>query len=263
MTITIFTSNQPRHLSLIKELSKISKTVYAVIEVTTIFPGKIKDFFNNSIVMNEYFEKVRNSEKKFFGDITFLPSNVKPIIIKSGDLNNLKLNLISEGLHSDKYIVFGTSYIKSPLVDFLIDKKAYNIHMGVSPYYRGSSCNFWASYNGDFSLIGSTIHMLSKGLDSGPILFHCLPQYEENIFDFSMRSVLSAHKGIVEMIKSKRIDSFEKHPQNKSSEIFYSKKIDFNDKVVSEYLSEIKFQKFNKKNLVNSDKSIYINPFFY
>ena len=62
MTITIFTSNQPRHLSLIKELSKISKTVYAVIEVTTIFPGKIKDFFNNSIVMNEYFEKVRNSE---------------------------------------------------------------------------------------------------------------------------------------------------------------------------------------------------------
>ena len=78
-----------------------------------------------------------------------------------------------------------------------------------------------------------------------------------------MRSVLSAQKGIVEMIKSKRIDSFEKHPQNKSSEIFYSKKIDFNDKVVLEYLSEIKFKKFNKKNLVNRDKSIYINPFFY
>ena len=60
MTITIFTSNQPRHLSLIRDLSKISKKVYAIIEVSTVFPGEVKDFYNNSPIMNKYFQKVRN-----------------------------------------------------------------------------------------------------------------------------------------------------------------------------------------------------------
>ena len=135
MTITIFTSNQPRHLSLIRDLSKISKKVYAIIEVSTVFPGEVKDFYNNSPIMNKYFQKVRNSEISFFGNISFLPPNVKPIIIKSGYLNKIKLNILSEGLNSDKYIVFGSSYIKGPLIDFLINKNTYNIHMGVSPYY--------------------------------------------------------------------------------------------------------------------------------
>ena len=43
---------------------------------------------------------------------------------------------------SDVYVVFGTSYIKGEIVDFLVKQKAINIHAGVSPYYRGTDCNF-------------------------------------------------------------------------------------------------------------------------
>ena len=64
MKITIFTSNQPRHLYLIKELSKITDQCFAIIESSTIFPGKIDDFYNNSFHFNDYFKKVRNSENK-------------------------------------------------------------------------------------------------------------------------------------------------------------------------------------------------------
>ena len=42
--ITVFTSNQPRHLGLIIELSKIYDKVYAIIECNTIKPGEVKDF---------------------------------------------------------------------------------------------------------------------------------------------------------------------------------------------------------------------------
>ena len=77
-------------------------------------------------------------------------------------------------LKSDLYIFFGSSYIKGPLVNFLIKKKAINIHMGISPYYRGADCNFWAMYDGNSHLVGATIHMLSKGLDSGAILYHAM-----------------------------------------------------------------------------------------
>ena len=46
--------------------------------------------------------------------------------------------------------------------------------MGISPYYRGTDCNFWAMYDNNPHLVGSTIHLLTKGLDSGPILYHAL-----------------------------------------------------------------------------------------
>ena len=55
MKITVFTSNQPRHLSLIKDLANICDEVYAVIEVNTIFPGKKADFFKKSEIMQKYF----------------------------------------------------------------------------------------------------------------------------------------------------------------------------------------------------------------
>ena len=51
MKITVFTSNQPRHLSLIKDLSIIADEVYAIQECNTVFPGEVKDFFDNSEIM--------------------------------------------------------------------------------------------------------------------------------------------------------------------------------------------------------------------
>lgn len=52
MNITVFTSNQPRHISLINSLARISDRVYAIQECNTVFPGEVKDFYDNSDVMN-------------------------------------------------------------------------------------------------------------------------------------------------------------------------------------------------------------------
>ena len=191
MRITVFTSNQSRHLNLIKELSKIVDKVYFISEVNTVFPGKVKDFFQKSEVMKSYFSQVIKAEEKIFGGINFLPSNVKTLLIKSGDLNLLSREILSNALESDLYIIFGSSFIKGWLIDFLIQKKAINIHMGLSPYYRGSSCNFWAMYDNRPEYVGATIHKLSKGLDSGDIFFHCLPRINKNNnpFEFTMSVV--------------------------------------------------------------------------
>ena len=111
------------------------------------------------------------SEVKIFDNIDFLPNNVYQLSIKNGDLNFLTKNQMSEALKSDIYIVFGASYIKGWLIEFLEKNNAFNIHMGLSPYYRGSSCNFWALYDNNPNYVGATIHMLSKGLDSGICCF--------------------------------------------------------------------------------------------
>ena len=191
MRVTVFSSNKPRHLNLAREFAQFADTVYFVSEVQTIFPGKVSDFFQKTEVMQDYFSNVIQSEKKIFGDVDFLPNNVRTLAIKSGDINLLSEKQLGNALSSDVFVVFGASYIKGWLIDFLLDNKAINIHMGLSPYYRGSSCNFWAMYDGNPSYVGATVHMLSKGLDSGDILFHCVPKFQDSDshFDFTMRSV--------------------------------------------------------------------------
>ena len=85
-TITVFTSNQPRHVSLIKELSKVCDKVFAIIESNTVHPGKVNDL-RNLILCRIILKKLLNQKIKF--------SEIVPLIIKMGDLNKLRLCLIN------------------------------------------------------------------------------------------------------------------------------------------------------------------------
>ena len=239
MKVTIFSSNQPRHLNLARECAKFADTVYFISEVNTIFPGKVSGFFQKTEVMQNYFNNVIESEKKIFGDVNFLPDNVKTLAIEGGDLNLLNKDQLSNALSSDVFIVFGASYIKGWLIDFLVTKKAINIHIGLSPYYRGSSCNFWALFDQNPSYVGATIHLLSKGLDSGDMLFHCVPKYadSESPFDFTMRSVLIAQEGLVQTIREDQLFSMQSFKQDSSLEVRYTKNNQFTDDVAKELLN--------------------------
>lgn len=262
MKITIFTSNQVRHIRLINKLSEISDEVFAIQECNTIFPGITKDFFNNSEIMEKYFTNVMKAQKEIFGDITFLNENVRSMSLKSGDLNKVSMDILKPALQSDVYVVFGSSFIKEPLIDFLIEKKAINIHMGVSPYYRGSSCNFWALYDKKPELIGATIHMLGKGLDSGDMLYHALPKPEKiSPFLLGMKAVKVAQDSLVDRIHNKEIFNYTPIKQDKQKEIRYTKNIDFNDEKAKEYMENLITENEIFERLSNRDKSLLLNPY--
>ncbi len=259
MKITLFTSNKNRHNYLINLLSKISDEIFIVQEIGTIFPGKAPGHYQVSKVMEEYFMKVNEAQLKLFGNsyIDSSNKNIKLLPILSGDLNRCSLNFLSDFLKSDIYIVFGSSFIKGELVDFLVSKKTINIHMGVSPYYRGTDCNFWALYDDNPHLVGSTIHLLSKGLDSGPMLYHAMSKIKTDPFEYSMSCVKSAFHSIAERIRDKSILEIKPVDQNRNDEIRYSRKNEFNEEIIKSY--------FKKKiNLESKDfeQSKLKEPFF-
>ena len=179
-----------------------------------------------------------------------------PIVF--GDLNKITLESLSDFTNSDIYIIFGCSYIKGELIEFLVRNKAINIHMGISPFYRGTDCNFWALYDNNPHLVGSTIHLLSEGLDSGPILYHALSQIKTNPFDYTMYSVKSAFHSVSERIKNNSIFEIEPKTQNTSNEIRYTRKSEFNDDILTKYFSK-------EINLDSKpfDQSLLKDPFFY
>jgi len=265
MKITVFTSNQPRHLNLIDRLSEIADECYAVVETNTVFPGQMPGFFQKSEIFQQYFSNVIKSERKIFGDIRF-SKNVQNLIIQSGDLNNVDKSALEPALESDVYVVFGASFIKGWLIDHLVSNGAINIHMGISPYYRGSSCNFWSVYDNNPHLMGATIHMLSKGLDSGDILYHVAPTIANcsNPFDFTMMSVKSAHESLVQRISNGEIYKYNPVKQDSSLEVRYTRNSDFTDEIAKDFL-ERGMSILDIENTINKKYGSvdYIEPFHY
>lgn len=254
MKITVFTSNQPRHNYLINSLRKVAKELYIIQENRTIFPGIVPSNYPSSSLMEKYFSKVIKAENIMFKKsvLQFKDNKVLIFPIIQGDLNKLTLDNLSKFLSSDIYIIFGSSYIKGNLVKFLIKKKALNIHMGISPYYRGTDCNFWALYDGNPHLVGATIHYLSEGLDSGDIAYHVFSEYKKNPFLYTMSTVKGAIHSIIDKIQNRSIFNLQQHSQDKSKEIRYSKNIDFNENVVKKFFSKkIQLQTKKKINFLN------------
>ena len=259
MKITLFTSNKNRHNYLINLLSEVSDELYVIQECGTIFPGIVPGHYETSSNMKKYFENVNNAQSQLFGNsyVYNKKKNIKILPMLSGDLNKCSMNLLSDFLKSDVYVVFGSSYIKGELVDFLVKQKAINIHAGVSPYYRGTDCNFWALFDDNPHLAGTTIHLLSKGLDSGPMLYHAMSNLKTNPFNYTMSTIKSAFHSIAERIKDGSIFTIKPLVQEKVKEVRYTKKSDFSEEVVKEY--------FEKKIDLNSkkfDNSLLKEPFF-
>ena len=154
MKVTLFTSNNLRHKYLIKLISTYCDELLVVQESKSFIEKKDTNYQNSKII-EKYFAKVLEAQEKIFNK-EFENNdgkNIKTLSVSEGELNKFSLSSLKDYLESDIYIVFGSSYIKGDLVDFLIRKKAVNIHAGVSPYYRGTDCNFWALYDDNAHLV--------------------------------------------------------------------------------------------------------------
>jgi hypothetical protein len=259
MRITLITSNKNRHNYLINLLSTISDELFVIQECKSNFPETISDHYSASASIKKYFESVNEAETKLFRN-SYLDNsnkNIKILPMIFGDLMKCSIKSLSEFLKSDAYIIFGSSHIKGELLDFLVKQRAINIHMGVSPYYRGTDCNFWALYDDNPHLVGATIHLLSRGLDSGPMLYHAMSNIKTNPFEYSMSTVKAAFYSVVEKIKDNSIFEINPAIQDKNKEIRYSRKSEFTEEIVKKY--------FEKKIALNSkqiDVSLLKEPFF-
>ena len=255
MNITLITSDQIRHNYLVNLLSNIATKLNVIQEKKTFFSNQNKI----SNLIKNYFLKVDDAQKKVFGNtaIDKKNKNIKLLSLENKELEKCSLNSLSDFLNSDIFIVFGSSFIKKDLANFLIDHKALNIHLGISPFYRGTDCNFWALFDNNPHLVGATIHLLSKGLDSGQILYHALSEIKEDPFIYTMSAVKSAFESIAQKIENKTIFEHTPEIQDKSKEIKYSKKNEFNDEVIKKFF-------LNKIDLNSKifKLDLYKNPYF-
>ena len=101
----------------------------------------------------------------------------------------------------DLIVLFGTSIIKNPLLSYY-KNKIINIHLGLSPYYRGSGTNLWPLFNNEPECVGATIHLAEELVDAGKILHQIRPEINKNddIHKIGNRTILTLAKDINRVI---------------------------------------------------------------
>jgi len=232
MKVTIFTASHLRHKYLVKKISEVSSQVLYVKENKPYIRTK-----KTKIVKN-YFNYVSKVEKKIFKKIYLDKKKIKIINFKYNTISLEKLKNIKIFNSSKFYIIFGSSIIKDNLLKYLVKKRAINIHMGVSPYFRGTDCNFWAIHDGRSDLVGASIILLSKKIDGGKILRICKPKKLKNKFYFMMSAAKIATEKLKELLIKEEIYK-KKINHDKKKLLRYSKRFDFNDVAIKKFYDKI------------------------
>lgn len=192
MRVTVFTSNQPRHVALLASLCGAGYDVRAVIEPKSWLPGK------DSPAMARYWREVQDAERQIFGGPTLMPCPV--VCLRPGELSEAPLpDSVRE---ADRFVVFSSSYIRGALMERL-RSVALNLHVGIAPELRGSAPNMWAFHLGRPDLIGAQVQRLSDKLDAGDILREVrAPEQGDGYFLRSMRAVRLGIDALVALLAS-------------------------------------------------------------
>ena len=114
--------------------------------------------------------------RHFFGNIPFNSLRTKVTYVDNVNsdesLNEVRVN------KPDIIIVMGTSILHEAFFDAAGNALIINIHGGFLPYYKGNHCFFFALLDRQYDKIGSTIHFIDRGVDTGSIICHAIPDIE-------------------------------------------------------------------------------------
>lgn len=78
------------------------------------------------------------------------------------------INLL-KGLQPRVVVVNGTRIISSEVLDS-VNCPIVNIHAGLTPRYRGVHGGYWALAEGHPENVGTTVHLVDSGIDTGRVL---------------------------------------------------------------------------------------------
>lgn len=173
MKITLITGNHPRHQYLVNEILKYNKDISWITQIREEFIPKPSNELSQELkkLHSLHFDKRANAENNILKieNKDNLNESLNPSIIIKEDFKNREIYKIIKNLNSDLLITYGISKIEFQYLKEL-KIKAWNIHGGLSPWYKGVMTHFWPSYLLEPQYTGFTLHEITENIDAGPII---------------------------------------------------------------------------------------------
>lgn len=166
--------------------------------IKKIYSHKVFNFYSRKISKRIYLDSFGESCK----DIIF--KNKCVIVFTDGarQINNDLYYHKIKILKPDIIAVCGTSILKDRIIE-IPPCGVLNLHTGLPQKYRGMSTTEWAIYNNEPEYIGSTVHYIDSGIDTGEIIYQGRPNISEddNPASLNVKTVKIGTKMMIQAIE--------------------------------------------------------------
>ncbi len=201
MKLVLFSGDHPRHLFVNKAVLEFFDEVFIVVmQREKLLPRPPSDLCDHDKQLFKlHFENRHRVETSTYGNLNAheVFNGINSIFIKPNELNSkLVANKVKE-FNADFCFIFGVDLILDPVIDVL-PKDKINLHLGLSPWYKGEATLFWPFYHLEPQFCGSTFHQVSRQADAGEIIHQCVPELlsGDNIHDVGARCVVKARNDL-------------------------------------------------------------------
>ena len=145
-------------------------------------------------VIKAYDKECAEKEHEYFGDAAAFPLPEEKILrIPYGTCSGEKTIAWIKKFDPAFLILFSASIIHEPMLTLYKDR-IINLHLGLTPYYRGYANAFWPLASGEPECLGATVHLVTPELDAGSILGQSRPddlKEDDGPRDASNKNVIS------------------------------------------------------------------------
>tara|TARA_Y100000590_G_scaffold96684_1_gene109862 strand:- start:1219 stop:2031 length:813 start_codon:yes stop_codon:yes gene_type:complete len=252
MKAIIFSGSHSRHLYIHSEVIKhFEKVLVILMKREELLPIPPSDLSASDLKNFEFhFSSRKIVEDEKYGNID--PQKIfekqEVIYINPDELNTKKMAEKVKNFNADFCFIFGTNLILEPVASFL-PKNKINLHLGLSPWYRGAATLFWPFYFLQPQFAGVTFHQITKNPDAGEIIHQNVPILErgDTIHIVAAKCVVKAKNDIPILIDHfKKNKKFSGMQQKTAGRIFrgsdfHASKLRviydlFDNKIVDDYL---------------------------
>ena len=243
MNVVILTRNEPSHKYFrlfISNFSEINVIASFCETNEKSLENRLKANPNSSNLENLHVYARKQSEIDFFGEsINYLPEKSNPKFINKGGINNKEIVEEIINIDADLLVCYGSSLIRSELIK-VYKGKFLNVHLGLSPYYRGSGTNIWPLINDEPDRVGATFMHIDEGIDTGTIIHQIKADFflGDNPHTLGNRLIKKMTKVYAELIQ--KFSNLENMKQINVKGLLYKQK-DFNEEACRKL-----YDQFNK-----------------
>ena len=232
----LITGNSERHCTFAHEVSKY-------FELAAIISEPTKNYYTEqrrqSKDVEKHFQRLSECEKKHFEKNVF-DSSIPIFNVSKDNLNNPDLVHEIIKFKPDIILLYGTGILKEVWLD-AFPNKIINLHLGLSPFYRGSATLFWPFYFNELQYLGTTIHIASIKVDAGDILMRVLPDWnrvDKDYYEITNALIKKSIKLYPKIVKQFLNGEIDPEPQDLSVGR-YCKRSDFDEPKLKQALNNI------------------------
>tara|TARA_B100001059_G_C17794675_1_gene562313 strand:+ start:559 stop:1362 length:804 start_codon:yes stop_codon:yes gene_type:complete len=249
MRVLLICGNHPRHIFLANILQKHKLLQSLIIEERESFVPMLDNQYSNNILKlhNLHFKKREEAELEVFGNEFMSFKNT--LRIKGSEINSSVCHEFVLKENPDIVITCGCGLLSKETLN-VFPIQTWNIHGGLSPWFKGAITHFWPSYFLKPQYTGVTIHYISPKIDAGNIIHQTPAHLVENdgLHQLSARSLKLGFLSIIDLInKLKKNGELNSIKQKTTGKLWLKKDWKpehllliydkFNDEIVNMYLS--------------------------